>query len=260
MSEQAGCFGPQDLTDDGFLGGRLRVLQPRQGYRAATDPMLLAAATATLPGQSVLELGCGAGGASLCLAARVGDLRLSGVERQPAYADLARQNAARNHIALSVHEGDLRALPAEIRAQRFDHVIANPPYYPAAGGTSARDAGREAALREETPLVDWIAVAARRLQPGGYLTVIQAADRLPDLLMGCAGRLGSLRVLPLAARQGREANRVILQARKGGSAAFRLAAPFILHDGQAHDGDRDSLTAAAQDILRGSGGLQLCNP
>ena len=34
----------RDLTHDAFLGGRIRVWQPARGYRAGTDPVLLAAA------------------------------------------------------------------------------------------------------------------------------------------------------------------------------------------------------------------------
>ena len=48
-----------DLTDDGFLGGRLRILQPRVGYRAATDPVLLAAAVPAKPGQRALNWAAG---------------------------------------------------------------------------------------------------------------------------------------------------------------------------------------------------------
>lgn len=243
-------FEVADLTDDGFLGGRLRVLQPRQGYRAATDPVLLAAAVPARAGQTVLDLGCGAGVAVLCLLARVPGARAAGLERQADYADLARRNAARNALPLTVAEGDLAAMPASLRTASFDHVIANPPYFPPGGGTPAREAGREAALREETPLADWIDAATRRLAPGGTLTVIHAADRLPDLLAACDRRLGSLTLLPLAPREGQAATRVICQARKGGRGAFRLLAPFVLHIGPAHDGDRDTFTPAAQGILR----------
>ncbi|MFZ2468854.1 MAG: methyltransferase, partial [Parvibaculum sedimenti] len=31
------------FTDDGFLGGRLQLLQPAKGYRAGIDAVLLAA-------------------------------------------------------------------------------------------------------------------------------------------------------------------------------------------------------------------------
>ena len=37
-------FADSALSRDGFLGGRLEVLQPRRGYRAGADPVLLAAA------------------------------------------------------------------------------------------------------------------------------------------------------------------------------------------------------------------------
>lgn len=247
-------FAPGDLTDDGFLGGRLHILQPRAGYRAATDPVLLAAAVDVAAGQAVLELGCGAGVASLCLAARVPGVILTGLERQPAYASLARENAARNGIALEVVEGDVAAMPQALR-RAFDHVIANPPFFGPGSGTPARDSGREAALREETPLALWIDAATRRLAPGGWLTVIHEAARLPDLLAATDGRLGSLELLPLIPRAGRPATRVILRARKGGRAAFRLLAPLILHDGPAHDGDRDSFTPELRAILRDGSAL-----
>lgn len=242
-------FAPADLTDDGFLDGRLRILQPKQGYRAATDPVLLAAAVPARPGDSVLELGCGAGVASLCLGLRVAGLQLSGLERQPDYAALARQNAARNGVALEVVEGDLAAMPAALR-HGFRHVIANPPYFPADAGTPATDAGRDAALREDTPLPVWIDAATRRLAPGGWLCVIHLAARLPDLLSALDHRLGSAVILPLAPRAGQPASRIILRARKGGRGAFRLLAPMILHDGAAHDGDHESYTPEVRAVLR----------
>ncbi|RZA10226.1 MAG: hypothetical protein EOP02_34920 [Proteobacteria bacterium] len=65
-----------------------------------------------------------------------------------------------------------------------------------------------------------------------------------------APKLGSAAVLPLAAREGRSALRVIVQARKGGRAPFRLLAPFVIHAGPAHDGDRESYTLPANAALR----------
>ena len=43
-------FLPEELTEDGFLNGRLKFLQPRDGYRASMDPVLLAAAVDARPG------------------------------------------------------------------------------------------------------------------------------------------------------------------------------------------------------------------
>lgn len=246
-------FAEADLSCDAFLGGRLRIWQPKQGYRAAMDPVLLAAACPARQGQTVLELGCGAGVAALCLAVRVPGLSVAGVEIQPDYAELARRNADGNGVALEVAEGDIAHLPPGWRTRSFDHVIANPPYYPAHAGTAARDAGRERALREETPLSLWFEVALRRLKPGGWLTVIQSADRLADML-DLKGA-GSITILPVAPRTGRDATRVILRARKGGRAPLRLLAPFILHTGDRHERDGESFTPAAQAVLRSGSGI-----
>ncbi len=241
-------FAEVDLSDDRFLSGRLRLLQPMNGYRAATDPVLLAAACPAAAGESVLDLGCGAGAAALCLGQRVPGLALAGLELQPAYADLARRNALRNSIPFEVHEGDLSCMPTALRRD-FDHVISNPPYYQA-GGSPSPVADRATAMRVETPLSAWVAAATRRLRPGGWLTLICGTDGLPEVLAALTPKLGSAAVLPLGAREGRAALRVIVQARKGGRAPFRLLAPFIIHAGAAHDGDRESYTAAANAVLR----------
>ncbi|MFO1174598.1 MAG: methyltransferase [Paracoccaceae bacterium] len=238
------------LTCDGFLGGRLSILQPRTGYRAATDPVLLAAAVPARAGQNVLELGCGVGVASLCLLTRLPGLSATGIERQPDYADLARRNAAAAGLPLTVGTADLGDLPASLRRVSFDHVLANPPYFRAGDGTGARDPGREGALREETPLSVWTDAALRRLAPGGWLTMIHLAERLGDLLAALDARAGSVAVLPIAPRLGRPATRVILRARKGGRAPLRLLAPLVLHDGAAHLRDGDDYSAAARAVLR----------
>lgn len=243
-------FEDQDLSQNAFLGGKLHLWQPVKGYRAGVDPVLLAASVPATSGQSVLELGCGAGAAILCLAARVQGLELCGVELQPRYADLARRNAADNSIALEVFTADLAALPVELRQRQFDHVIANPPYYRAGAHSAASDTGRSVALGEQTPLADWIDVATKRLAPRGYLHMIQKADRLSDMLMACQGQLGSVEALPLAARSGREAELVILRARKGGRTAFRLHAPLILHQGDRHKRDGESYTSQISAVLR----------
>ena len=251
------AFGKVDLSRDNFLGGRLSLFQPRRGYRAGADPVLLAAAVPARPGQAVLELGCGAGVAVMCLGVRVPGLALHGVELQEDYAALARRNAGENGLELAVFTADLRALPPDLRARSFDHVLANPPYFQPGRGTPAADAGRANGRAGETRLSDWVDAATRRLCPGGYLTLIQRAARLPDLLSAMDGRLGSVAVKPLAPRVGRAAELVIVQARKGGRAAFRLLAPLVLHEGARHERDEDSYTREVQAILREAAPLEI---
>ena len=220
-----------DLTEDAFLGGRLRLRQPARGFRSGLDAMLLAASVPARPSESALELGCGAGAAILALGTRVPGLTLAGLELQPAYAALARDNAALNALSLEVLEGDVAAPPPELRARAFDHVLLNPPYYDRAASTRAEDPGRDLAHGGPAALPAWLALAARRLRPGGTLTLIQRAARLPEVLAALPASLGSGELLPLAPRAGHEPRLILVRAKKGGRAPFRLLFPLPLHDG-----------------------------
>lgn len=239
-----------DLTKDAFLGGKVQLLQPKFGYRAGVDPVFLAASVNAIAGQSVLDLGCGVGAAALCLGARVPDVELIGVERQPEYAELARRNGLETVCT------DIADLPDVVRQRQFDHVIANPPYFDRNARVAARDHGREQALGEDTPLSVWMKVAAKRLKPKGYVHFIHRIERLPDLMSAIPADLGSIQVLPLAPRIGRKAELVILRARKDGRAAFELFSPRILHRGERHECDGDSYLPEIKAVLRDGAALQ----
>lgn len=244
----------QDPVQSDFLGGRVTAWQPVDGYRAGVDPVLLAASLPARSGQTALELGCGVGVASLCLMARVPGLAVTGLELQPVYAGLARRNAADNAIEKStrfeVLTGDLTALPDVLRQQQFDNVFANPPYFLRDRSTAARDAGRDIALGGDTPLEAWVEVAAKRCKPKGYVSFIQRIERLPALMAAMSTCLGSLQVLPLIPRRGRDAQLVLIRGRKNGRADFRLHDGLVLHDGARHEKDGDDYSEVAANVLR----------
>src|SRR3954464_7152936 len=91
-----GAAVPASLTEDGFLDGRLRILQPERGYRAGIDAVFVAASIPCAVGESIFEAGLGTGVAALCLLARVPGTHVTGMEVGTRYAVLAEENARRN--------------------------------------------------------------------------------------------------------------------------------------------------------------------
>jgi tRNA1(Val) A37 N6-methylase TrmN6 len=241
------------LTDDRLLGGRLRFSQPASGYRVAIDPVLLAAAVQPLPYHRVLDAGAGTGAASLCLAARVPECRILGLELQRDLHRIASQNVTDNGLDRRVEmiRGDLEQPPPRLSAASFDQVMTNPPYLPAGEASPPPDRERATAHVETTvDLAAWLAACLRMLKPDGHLTLIHRADRLAEILAALLGRTGDVIVFPLwPAADGRPAKRVLVQARKGARGPLRLASGLVLHDA---DG---SFGGVAQGVLRD--GLEL---
>ncbi len=219
------------LTEDRLLGGRVRLLQPRAGLRAGLDAVLLAAAVPARPGERVLEAGCGSGAAFLCLAARVPGVEVVAVERDPALAALARENAALNGLAerVTVIEGDV-ADPALRRAlPRCAHALANPPYWE--GGTPPPEAVRAGATHEAgAVLEDWAACLAAPLPRRGTVTLVLPAARFDAGVAALRGaRCGEVALLPLWPRPGLAAKRVLVQARREGRGPARVLPGLALH-------------------------------
>jgi len=244
-----------DTTRDMILGGRVTIFQPVTGYRAAIDPMLLAAAVPAHPGETVLDVGSGSGAASLALAARCDGVFVTGLEMQGPLVALAGDSARENglHDRVRFLEGDLLEPPAELKAGGFDHVIANPPYMAAGLGNPPPDASRRAATVEgDAALADWLAFLLSRVRGGGTVTVIHRHDRTGEVTAGLeASGAGGIVVFPLWARAETEAIRVIVQARKGGPGEMRTADGLVLHDAAG------AFTAAAEEILRAGQALSL---
>ena len=241
--------GPVPTTDDRLLDGKVIVRQPVNGYRAAIDPVLLAAAVRARAGEKVLDVGCGTGAAMFCLAARVPGLHLTGLEVQQVHAVLAGEGVALNgfpHTYICV--GDILRPPPDL-LNAFDIVVTNPPY--GDNGTAPPDASLAVAHMEgEADVAAWIKACLACLRPKGRLVMIHRADRLSEILAGLRDRdAGDIHIIPIFPKAGAPARRVIIDAGKGRRSPDTLLPGLVLHEADGR------YTPEAEKVLRNAGAL-----
>lgn len=248
------------ITEDMFLGGRLRLRQPKKGHRSGHDAMLLAAATAAQAGDRVVEFGAGVGAAGLALARRVGGVELKLVEIDPRLAALARDNADANDIAAEIAVLDVTASAEAFAAcglmpDSADVVLMNPPFNDAARHRASRDAARVSAHVAGTETLEgWVHAGRRLLKTGGRLSLIWRADGLPDVLAALGRGFGSLAILPVHAHAAKPAMRILVGAIKGGRAPTSILAGLMLNE------ESGLPNKEVAEMLAGGGVLPLANP
>ncbi|UYN99578.1 MAG: methyltransferase [Devosia sp.] len=231
----------QTISRDAFLGGRLRLSQPRNGFRAGQDSVLLGAAVPKGTDR-LLDLGAGVGTAGLValelgLAAGV-DL----AERDRPTLALAETNVADNGFSGRAHvlSVDIGAPAGERRAaglldNGYDCVIANPPYFREGQGTLAPQEARAGARHMQAEgLALWTRRAAGCAAASGQVIFIYPAEGLAALLSAMQNRFGALTILPLASRPGQAANRILMRGIKGARSPLTLLAPRALHGDDGH--------------------------
>src|SRR4030042_2509992 len=162
-----------DESVDELMGGRLRLIQSKRGYRFSIDAVLLSQFVTVKPGDTVADLGTGCGiiGLILLLTRPVGSV--FGLEIQPYLADLAVRNAVLNGFRnrMRVIVGDIRHPP--IAPRKMDLVICNPPYRKGLSGRINPDSEKAIARHEiMASLGDVLRTASEILRPKGRLAMI----------------------------------------------------------------------------------------
>ncbi|MCP4680091.1 MAG: methyltransferase [Deltaproteobacteria bacterium] len=232
---------PLQLTRDTVYGGRLVLVQPKNGYRFSIDSLLLtrfACEGARMSLGADLGAGCGVVGLGLLAAGQTS--RVVAIEVQHSLAELATQNAALNGLDLSysVLESDLRHSP--LQSGVFDLVVMNPPFWPARSGRLPENEERRIACHEMLGGIrDWIETAGRLLNPRrGRLVIVFPARRLDALLIALnTSRLSGTRLRLVHPHIDNPAELVLIEARPGNTGRLTCEPPMVLKNDDGTDTD-----------------------
>ena len=239
------------LSEDSLFDGRIICRQHREGYRFSIDAVLLAHFCQPAGQGRVLDIGCGCGVISLILCRRHPQLRLTGLELQPALAELARSNAEANQFGsrFDVRQGDLRRISEHVQPESFDLVVSNPPYHRPSGGRISQTDERGIARHEICAAPDSVlAAAAFAVKNRSAFCCIYSAERLAVVLAAMLrNRLTPKRLQPVHSYPGdSQARLVLIEAVKNGGEGLRLLPP--LHVWQRRNGPYSAEVAAMYSI------------
>jgi tRNA1Val (adenine37-N6)-methyltransferase len=206
-----GARAPVDVPADESLdaiSGHFRVFQLRKGHRFSTDDLLTAwYGTTWAPSpRVVLDLGSGIGSVGMMAAWRLPGSRFVTVEAQEESVRLARKSAAYNGLndRYEIRHADFRDPRALRVEERFDLVLASPPYLPVGAGVESAHPQKIACRFElRGDIGDYARVAAGHLQPGGFFACPypeERRDRLEAAVRDAA--LALVRTRPVVFREG----------------------------------------------------------
>ena len=228
----------EDLGREGFV-----LYQNKEGFRFGTDSVLLAWFAASLIPRKgpvrILELGSGCGGAAICLAARLKqlktDYRMDLIEIDPVSCEILDKNIKENKLQdkLTAYCTDIREMPDKIKNSQYDVVFANPPYFTEGSGERSSDPRRNSARQgAEDTYVVFARAAASRLIPstGLYAVVIDSAfsGKMSNSFLDAG--INVSRLMPVFPNHKKDARIVLMAGRRRGNEETKILPALYLDD------------------------------
>ncbi|MBP9999646.1 MAG: methyltransferase domain-containing protein [Proteobacteria bacterium] len=207
-----------------LLNGAIKMRQ--SCYNPTSDAVWLAAFPYTEP-NTILDVGIGSGGVSLCLQHHFPNAKITGIDSSPTMLQACSDNSQLNGFHFDLINADILTWSTD---KTFDLVVTNPPYFIGTPSPKHPDA------HHNTDLTRWIRRSLARVKPRGYICVIVDAARMAEVIHVITKSCGHITILPLFGTK-QVAERVLIRGRLGtnGGSTIHLGYPMnydpILRDG-----------------------------
>lgn len=215
-------------TDLGI--GDYIVFQDTDDYAFSQDSVFLANTAKLAKNDVVLDLGCGCGILATLALVKRGVKRAVGIEIQPRVVEMAQESILKNGLQdkFDVICGDVKDIRTLVKAESFDKVLCNPPYFANGDLLTNKNLSR---IESSATLDDFVSAAAYALRFGGDLWIVIKADRLASLICSLKARnLEPKEATVVYSKPTSDADVVIVKARKGGKEGLKISSLFAMDD------------------------------
>ena len=225
-------------TVDILSRSELKIIQKKDGYRFSLDAVLLAdfASKFILAGASVLELGTGSGVIPITLASKIEDIRIIGLEIQEELCEMAKRSIKLNNLEdkIKIIKGDLKESSNIFKGQKFDIVIANPPYRSKKSGRINMDLQKAIARHElECNLKELVRAGSFLTKVKGRFILIYSPERIGVLISELrANGLEPKHIRFIHSFPHSEAKMVLIESVKGGRPGVKVLPPLMVYKGR----------------------------
>lgn len=183
-----------------LLGGKVRII--RGHYNPTSDAVWLAAFCPSKI-KTVLDVGIGTGGATLCLLANNPKAEATGIDKSTEMLEECHKNALINNANIELINADIFTWRTN---KTFDLVISNPPYFK---GTPAKHDAHH-----NVDLTAWTKKCIARVRPRGYFCIIIDSNALSEVISEMNKHCGDITIFPLFGAKN-TAERVLIRGRLG---------------------------------------------
>ena len=231
-----------NFTLDKFLGDKVILKQSKEGLRATSDSVLLAALVPVKKKEDILDVGAGNGVISCCLGKRI-PCSVTAIEIQKSLCTLIKENAELNHLTIEIIQHDILGKNDPLKGKLFHHVVTNPPFYET-GKNVRKNPEQKKAYVADFDLKKWLDYCLKHLRAKGSFCLIHRPEMLAEILPILNQKLGNIEIFPIVSKEGECAKRILVRGYLNKKGPLILHSPLVMH---TKDNQR---TEFAEKILR----------
>lgn len=232
MSENITLLENERIDD--LQRSNLKIIQNTEKFCFGMDAVLLTGFATAREGSRVLDIGTGTGIIPILMTAKTKAKHFTALEIQEESADMARRSVALNNLQdrMEVITGDINDAGKLFSPASFDVITCNPPYMNTNHGLVNPDEPKAIARHEiKCSLEDIVRESARLLVDKGSIFMVHRPSRLSEIIVTFVKYgLEPKRMQLIYPFKNKEANMVLLEARKGCKPQITVEKPLIIYD------------------------------